>query len=124
MKIKSKILSMIMLILFGIPGIFAEGLHVMLPFGIGMIYHENFNDTPSQKQPLFPQPFQYNPNCPICQICSISIVNSFSIVLTILAVVIGAVDIRTSLPPIKLFYTFSYKRGPPHSSANNCAFCV
>lgn len=114
MKVKNKLLAIIMLVLFGIPGIFAEGLHIVLPGGIGMIYHMNelSGNNPQNPAP-FPQPFQYNPNCPICQFCSISVISSLLFVLTAIIVLVGVIEIRACSRPIYSFYRTVFKRGPP-----------
>ncbi|MDD3586398.1 MAG: hypothetical protein PHQ75_04390 [Thermoguttaceae bacterium] len=116
MKVKNKLLPIIMLVLFGVPGIFAEGLHIVLPGGIGMIYHMVDQSGNHQRNSTsFPQPIQYNPNCPICQFCSMSVVSSFSFVLTAIMVLIGTIVIGTYRRPVCSISKTVFQRGPPEA---------
>lgn len=117
MNYKSKILTIIMLVLFGIPGIFSEGLHSMLPNGFGMIFHvKKLPNNDSQSPDSIPQPYPSNNSCPICHFCSIFLVYVYAFVILIDQVKKGTVQVLYISHFHFTFFNNLFKRGPPSLS--------
>ncbi|MDO4586673.1 MAG: hypothetical protein Q4C95_05165 [Planctomycetia bacterium] len=75
-KIKFNSISAILLILFGVPGIFGEGLHWIFPHSMPALSYENdFNKhkkdcSCSHKNLPGSKFYKFDPNCPICKFCA------------------------------------------------------
>lgn len=110
----NKMISLILLAVFGLPGICSEGLHQLLPFGIGMSYHQNALDY-SDSNSDFPSnaPIKFNPNCPICHFCAqLMIVVALFLFSLILQRLERFVESEAKAPHL-LFVRSYFLRGPP-----------
>ncbi|MBQ3453998.1 MAG: hypothetical protein IJG25_03950 [Thermoguttaceae bacterium] len=111
---RNKIISLILLAAFGLPGICSEGLHRLLPFGIGMIHHQNALGDSGQA-PSVPSntPIKFNQNCPICHFCAqLMIVTALFVFFLLLQRPTKFVE-TASKRPFLPFDRAHYLRGPP-----------
>ena len=111
---RNKIISLIPLAAFGLPGVCSEGLHRLLPFGIGMLYHQNALGDNGQA-PSVPSntPIKFNQNCPICHFCAqLIIVTALFVFVLFFLRLMKFVETRSARPFLS-FHRAHYLRGPP-----------
>lgn len=115
---RDKIISLILLAAFGLPGVCSEGLHRLLPFGIGMLFHQNALGDNGQAPNVPSQaPIKFNQNCPICHFCAQLITVAALFVFFLLLQRLTRFVEAQSANPFLPFDRARYLRGPP---ANAC----